>query len=244
MGFLVLVILVVGVVVAFVCTNENRGTTTEQPPLYSKYEPEALAKSNEILIMTVWNKLPSGGEKLQFYYDGNNNYTLVDRTRKCAYRDAFRFKVMDMKNDTYVYHPEQLVYTGATVGNIHTGGFHTEKAYYSQRSYASGRGVIYCDYNENLPYFLAARIKLNDELLQKAKADPEIAPLFSKAGVLVCKDPKGRAPSGLEVEAVKRIAAEDIYRGASVQSYLTNSQFLPMDTCKVVARFLNRAINK
>lgn len=244
MGFLVLVILVVGVVVAFVCTNEDRDTTTQQPPLYSKYEPEALAKSKEILIMTVWNKLPSGGEELQFYYDGNNNYTLVDRTHKRAYRDAFRFKVMDMKNDTYVYHPEQLVYTGATVGNIHTGGFHTEKAYYSQRYYSSGRGAIYCDYNEILPCFLVARIKLNDELLQKAKADPEIAPLLSRAGVLICKDSKGKAPSDLEVEAVKRIAAEDIYRGASVQSYLTNRQFLPTDTCKAVARFLNRAINK
>ena len=41
------------------------------------------------------------------------------------------------------YHPGKLVYTGATVGGIHTGGFHKEKAYISERSKGSNKYGLY-----------------------------------------------------------------------------------------------------
>lgn len=72
------------------------------------------------------------------------------------------------------YNPSQLVYTGATVGGIHTGGFHTTKAHYS--SHSQGRAGKYYIYSKdhNGKVVIIQKIILTEELLEEASKSATI----------------------------------------------------------------------
>ena len=47
--------------------------------------------------------------------------------------------IKPVKSFKLEYHPSETIYTGATVGGIHTGGFHTTEAYYSPKVFFTGK---------------------------------------------------------------------------------------------------------
>ena len=63
-------------------------------------------------------------------------------------RDSTNRKVLSVTevwNHTFNYEPEKIVYTGATVGGVHTGGFHKEGGYHTVSGTSTGMYQIWYD---------------------------------------------------------------------------------------------------
>lgn len=246
MGTFIIVILCLALAGIIVCRDSDREMNkiiadSVAKNSYSNYTEGTYCEKNDVLFMTLWgNPKEAYGDKLEIYRKENGNYYLVDHKANRILSSPFFFKAKDIGIDNYVYHPEQLVYTGATVGGIHAGGFHKEEAYYTQRATASGNAVVYCTYGDkDTPYFLIGRVSLNPQLVEKAKAISELAPLVKENGDLICMNLEAKGPSKLEKEAYNRLAATDYYKAKSMESYFTNQFQLPLETCKRIAQFLN-----
>lgn len=74
----------------------------------------------------------------------------------------------------YVFKPSELVYTGASVGGVSMGGFHTTEAHYQEKSLgATDRASIFCRYTDGNK--IIKKIKLaTPELVESAKENPKI----------------------------------------------------------------------
>lgn len=71
----------------------------------------------------------------------------------------------------YDYHPAKTVYTGATVGGVHTGGFHEEKAYVTEKINRTGNGIIYANLGGNKIELKTIRIECDVAELFKRDAE-------------------------------------------------------------------------
>lgn len=72
-------------------------------------------------------------------------YDKANETLRLNKRDkdnAYLIKKSSITNTNYSYHAPKMVYTGATVGGVTTGGWHEEKAYYSQEVSDSGKSKL------------------------------------------------------------------------------------------------------
>ena len=87
------------------------------------------------------------------------------------------------------YNPSQLVYTGATVGGIHTGGFHTTQAYLSERSEgASGKYMAFIKDREDKEQLVVKIVLADDSLLKEAKSDPVISKFLKEDYIYLKKE--------------------------------------------------------
>lgn len=117
------------------------------------------------------------------YYSTSTN-TLTVSARKPA--NANVIKVEEMVDYNLNYHPSKIVYTGATVGGIHTGGFHDAGNYYtldgtSTKKYHlvyKGAGV------SSEEYCPIKTIKLDASLIEAAKKNPVISQYLKTGGIL------------------------------------------------------------
>lgn len=100
---------------------------------------------NLILIKSSW----SCYSKFHSKVIENNCYTWAlkhnyAQTIICKHSNVFNkgfisISKKEITSSYMQYHPEQLVYTGATVGGVSMGGFHTEEAYYTEQFTSSGK---------------------------------------------------------------------------------------------------------
>ena len=87
------------------------------------------------------------------------------------------------------YNPSQLVYTGATVGGIHTGGFHTTEAYWSEKSEgASGKYMAFIKDVDGKEYTVDKIVLANDDLLNAAKAHPVVGKFVKEDYIYLKKE--------------------------------------------------------
>lgn len=95
-------------------------------------------------------------------------------------------KVESIQKVEYKYNPAKVTYTGATVGGVTTGGFHTTNASYSEIPTGnSGRAYIKAKYPAKSPY-LKEIILSTDELVESAKNNATLAK-FLKGNKLILK---------------------------------------------------------
>ena len=67
------------------------------------------------------------------------------------------------------YHPSQMVYTGATVGGIHTGGFHKTEACYTAKTFSTKKAKLnYTNELDSLNHGQIEMIKLAPALVEDA----------------------------------------------------------------------------
>lgn len=139
-------------------TSNTEGSTsnTLEIPLEKKLKEETTdivrgedqtpekVKQNGILLMVLYGDYPkSEGRKLHVYLDKYGRILLVDETDKLV-SQLFRFYTTEIKYDVYRFHGARTTYTGATVGRVHTGGIHTERAHMTAHSCHSGNGPLCC----------------------------------------------------------------------------------------------------
>ena len=87
-------------------------------------------------------------------------------------------------------HPAELVYTGATVGSVHMGGFHVNEAYTSTSlGEKTGRYIFWASVRDiftgSVEPFIVNEIELSDELLTEAKAHPVIQKFLKDSKLLL-----------------------------------------------------------
>lgn len=87
----------------------------------------------------------------------------------------------------YTYHPSQTIYTGATSGSVHMGGFHTEEAYYSPQSQSSGKyRLVYNGISLSDKYCPIDKINLvYPSLIRVAEMDATVRQFLKSDGTLV-----------------------------------------------------------
>lgn len=81
-------------------------------------------------------------------------------------------------------HEAQLVYTGATVGGVHTGGFHVEEAYSSFHGGSITDRFYFWVSDGNKKGFILEKVALDEGLVNEAKQHPVVS-RFLKENTLV-----------------------------------------------------------
>ena len=95
------------------------------------------------------------------------------------HRGGFGKFVAEKSQDyTGTYHPEKTIYTGATVGGVHMGGFHTEEAYMHMQGRDNGKGYVKYKTGFGNEEIRIEEVVLTDELLNEAKKISALAPLL------------------------------------------------------------------
>ena len=121
-----------------------------------------------ILLIIIVNCTPKLDEKKHkgiFSYDKDTE-TLTIYKRCKAIRKVIAIK--KVYGYTSQYHPSQSIYTGATVGGVHTGGVHKTEAYYTAKRFSTGKFRL--EYNNALAFCEGKieTIKLDPSLISSA----------------------------------------------------------------------------
>lgn len=112
------------------------------------------------------------------YNDKTYELTLINR-------DLSNKKVLraeEIWNHSINYEPEKLVYTGATVGGVHTGGVHKEGGYNYLSGTSTGQYQVYYDNGDRYDTYTdrtlggVEKVKLtNSQMIAQAKANEFIS---------------------------------------------------------------------
>lgn len=136
----------------------------------------------------------------------SSTQTLIVKIRGVINRGALEI-VADRDIKTK-YEPKRLVYTGATVGGITTGGFHEEGGYnYISSANKTGKYNIYY-VNEMLPI---EKIQLSDELIQQAK-NSEIAQFLNSSNEIILIQKHTSDLTQFAIETGKSFASDLLLR--------------------------------
>lgn len=151
-------------------------------------------------------------------------------------------KVHAMLDVGYKYHDAELVYTGATVGRVHMGGFHVNKAYLSGRIQGkTGKyQLLYTGIASKEGFFPIKEIVVTKEMVAKAKMNPAVAGfLDGKRKRLILKhDAKSTVSEEMNkvrIDSYKQ-GRLDIATEIGKQDYI-NTQ-LTKEECEAIVSFL------
>jgi len=190
-------------------------------------------------------KLKVDGEKLftikrDLKVDGGPNVDVFRRPDGSIYciEEGSEEKIerlrIDKTNSVFVntkYHPSQTVYTGATVGGIHMGGFHTTEAYTTQTTTSTGNGTVFGTYGSKS--IQIASVILTADTAEAFARDPYIIKYFSPGWTKIgCKAAGNKAMLDAAI-ATNQMSAWSSY---------FDSRCIPMSQCKEVVRFFNRIL--
>lgn len=134
---------------------------------------------------------------------------------------ALRINKTELSSSYMKYHPEQLVYTGATVGGISMGGFHTEQAYYTEQFTSSGRYGLYFPLNNNLKNFTETE-KIKEIYMSKktlSNLPKELTP-FIKNGKLILNEKEVSSVYTNSLRAAISQGNQYMYQQLSKQCFL------------------------
>ena len=131
------------------------------------------------------------GEEQRKHYTFNKEdgtMTLLQRSKiSCAAVHWDPLYEHDLK-----YNPSKTIYTGASVGGVSMGGFHTTEAYYQERpTKRSGRYIAFIQFYDGKRLYIK-EIILVDKVLEEAKKDPKIR-RFLKGDRIVLTNRKMKA---------------------------------------------------
>lgn len=152
-----------------------------------------------------------------------------------------KFTVTKSQNYSGTYHPEKVVYTGATVGGVHTGGIHKEEAYVSVKSSSNGNGYIEY-FDPSIVPITKVRIDsvtLSERLLNEAKKNPILAEMIVGDTISLIKPFTSEQLQRMQSAVMGGYNAYSQVEIANIQT----SRYISYDYCVEVANFLNRALS-
>ena len=168
------------------------------------------------------------------------NFEVCDNgERGATISQSGKFRVREAENYSGTYHPEKYVYTGATVGGIHTGGIHKEEAYVALKSSGNGKGIVeFIDPDFPTSSWRPDSITLSDKLLQEAKKNPILTEMIKRDKLTLTKPLTAK-----QLQKIENI----ISSGYNPQSQIAlanigSSNRFSIYTCNEVAIFLNKAL--
>ncbi len=198
----------------------------------NQYSSMKEAEKSAVFLMTLYGE--EGTFPLRIYREFSGDIVLVDVKNELALKSPFFFEKQAVNSSYYTYHPSETVYTGATVGGIHTGGVHKTEAYYTQGARRSGNAKVYCYYAKDCSPFFIERIKLNGELLKKARQNDDICELLSSGYLYLIE--KSDSKSQIYMNAALRTS--DMYQAEALKSSAIASFYLREYICEKVIVWL------
>ena len=135
-----------------------------------------------VVLLIARNRKKKKATSANLFYDKSAD-ALVLRNRTATNKSVLSFE--DVLDNIQRYKPEELVYTGATVGGIHTGGFHKEGGYYYIDKSATGKYMILFDNTESRTFI--TKIKLLDSKMVRQAQKNTFISQFLKGDTLELK---------------------------------------------------------
>ena len=146
-------------------------------------------------------------------------------------------KVKQIINYGLQYHPSEIVYTGATVGGVHVGGFHDEGNYYSVNGNSTNKYRLeyYGDGVTNEDFAPIDIIRLSPVCLAEAKQNKFISQFVDEDGDLALEHriPKKKNAS---VEAAIRAGNADLAMNLAKDGYYATK--LTKEECEGIKAWL------
>lgn len=143
-------------------------------------------------------------------------------------------------NLTYKYNPAKIVYTGATVGGVTTGGFHTEEEHYALGSGGkSGKYYLRAKLSAG-KYMSIDRIHLTDELVEEAKQNPNVKK-FLRGKTLVLAH-RGKATQLKEDEQdvyMRAVQRHDEAAMYAASQRAINAKKLTREECESILKWIS-----
>ena len=142
----------------------------------------------------------------------------------------------------YKDHAAKVVYTGATVGGVHMGGFHTENAYKTVSDVKkTGFYDVWVKENDrglaSKKFCLQKIVLANEALVREAEADPLLAPyLEGNVLVLIGLDTYMTESEQMFYEAALRSNNVNLYKTYTQE--FEARQHLSKETAEAVIRFI------
>ena len=154
--------------------------------------------------------------------------------------ESVRLYVQEGITVGYDYHPAKTVYTGATVGGVHTGGFHEEKAYVTERAHDSGKGTIYAAFEDKK--IVVKKITIAYDIHDLFKRDKAYQ-LYVKSFVIYCYNDSNYAKETTSMMVNQLSNSQSYYQSEALLSTIANERHLPMQQCKEILGLINRIMN-
>ncbi len=111
------------------------------------------------------------------------------------------FEVKDLSVSYNSYHPSKYVYTGVSVGGVHTGGVSDVGNYYSKEKWHTSKKQLWINYKPE--YYTVDALYLSESALKLAEKDPVMKNFITNGNELVLENSK-RTYSTYEMEAYRK----------------------------------------
>lgn len=162
--------------------------------------------------------------------------TLTVKARKPE--NANVIKVEEMFDCNLNYHPSKIVYTGATVGGVHTGGFHDAGNYYTLDGTSTNKyHLIYKGLGvTSEDYCPIKQIKLDRSLVEAAKENPVISRYLNADGTLTLSNNVASKYSEHVGTAVKHGNVDLVMQLAKADYF---NQQLSKEQCKAIKNWIS-----
>lgn len=226
---------------AYKQVNEEKERERQQQEERRKQHRELAAKRavNGELLVTMSDSQTSSekGTVLRVYLRPDKSvYTTVDNGNKIEGAPTIEAKESGVILSTY--HPSQLVYTGATVGGVTTGGFHHTQDSISSHLNKTGKGFLLATIGEHKVYLL--RITMSEKTRGIFKRDAAFRKLTDSNGGIAGYN---TAPSNwASIYSQGAPYAKDIGMQMSMLSAAADEKSLSFASCAEIADLLNRVV--
>lgn len=163
----------------------------------------AIAFGIVVCIIIELNRSKKRNSAVGFLSYNKETDTLTVNARRLENGNVI--KIEEMVDYNLKYHPPEIVYTGVTVGGVHTGGFHEQGNYYSlngtstkkYRLVYTGAGVSQQDFCP------IEKIELSAPLIREAQENKTISRYLDDDGVLTLCN-KVESQYGTYMESVRK----------------------------------------
>ena len=168
------------------------------------------------------------------FYSYDRETETLTLHKRCN-RSGYAISIEEIKDYNLQYHPSQTVYTGATVGGIHMGGFHQTKDSYTVETFSTRKAKLkYTDDLDSLNHGQIKIIKLDSSLVKDAaRSFPEF--LTGDCLVLLHEERSTIYQHGFDaaVKTNRTDLLETIAKGAFLEKQLT------LDECKDIRNWIS-----
>lgn len=179
--------------------------------------------------VAVANVIEKKEEQEKKYIVFNKESKSATLLRRDAISSAI-FHIQTIDKVHYDFKPSELVYTGATVGGVTTGGFHTTEAHYRERSDgASGKALLIAKFR-NGETATIKKIHLSNEKLKEAAANDPRIKKFLKGNDLVLE--YGGEETKLTKDEKFLLEKAIAEHNEAMQNYVTQRAFLATQLTK------------
>jgi len=198
-----------------------------------RVEKQQLEERKKIPGEYIYKIKGNGGrEEINVYRRPDGSVYYIYSKNTAQYEGAPDLSVFAGGILSYTYHPSETIYTGASVGGVHMGGFHETEAYYSEKAISSDKGFI------KIPSldFSVESFELSDSVI-KAFRRTDIYKRYASNGFIRAKD---NSQSTLADATMKMSLGSGISATERMQmvSMAAEMQRLPMSDCRNIVTFI------